>query len=228
MLSRHASSWPLLLAALGAVAACNEATSVPDLPPQRDLFPARDLPPTPGDRPLLPADQRAKDGPSSRDRAPDSTVCAGSLASCAPCSSSQLCTASGNGTCVEAVKLSGTFQDKATLQALAIAFASCWERHPNKHVLCATFNGCALVDPIAESNLSSWVCASAGVTDFPSTALHDAAKSLFACWTGHVYRPWWVTPSLQPGIKGQVCLSYKYYGPIGLDRLEVNACQAQP
>jgi hypothetical protein len=218
------SAWPLITAL--AVTACGEKTSGPDLSLWRDLFPARDLASS-GDRPILSGDQRTKDHQPLAERAPDGVACVGSSAKCSGCSSSQLCTASGSGTCVEAVKLSGTFQDKASLKALAVAFASCWEKHPGKNLLCATFDSCALVDPIVEAGLSAWAC-SAGVTDFPSTALHDAAKSIFACWTGHVYRPWWVTPSLQPGIKGQVCLSYKYFGPVGLDRLEVNACQAQP
>lgn len=152
----------------------------------------------------------------------DSGSCAASSASCSSCSADQLCTSASSGSCVDRVSLSSSSSGDGALRAAAIAFAKCWESKPGKNKLCAAFDTCGLADGIKQSALSSWVCR-ASVLDFPTNKLHDAAKSIFACWTGHLYRPRWNVQTIDAKQKGKTCLSYAHFS-IGIDVLVLDSC----
>jgi hypothetical protein len=78
-----------------------------------------------------------------------------------------------------------------------------------------------------ENMVKNWVCNTAQVSDFPSSAIHDEAKSLCGCAIYQQYKPDWQVPPLASGKNGQVCLSYDSidWWP---DDLEVDLCKNFP
>jgi len=173
-----------------------------------------------------PYDGAAQDGSSPYD---GGGSCPGpSGASCSGCPSTHLCTAAKGGTCAQAVVLSGPASNKAVLKAVAVAYAQCWSKAPSSDTLCSTFDTCNMTGTLTDQMVKTWVCNTAQVSDFPSSALYDDARHVMACsWTQPDYKLDWKISSINNGKKAEVCLSYDAidWWP---DDMDVDLCSNYP
>lgn len=173
------------------------------------------------------------DGPSNTDGpqvSPDgSSSCPGPTnATCSPaCQSSELCTEASGGRCAKVYTLTGPASNKAALLQVALAYVECWNKGPSVDTLCATFNTCGMTGTLDENMVKNWVCNTAQVSDFPSAAVHDAAKAACGCGMTQIYKPDWKVPSLASGKQGNVCLTYDVisWWP---DDMDVDLCKNFP
>ncbi len=177
-----------------------------------------------------------KDGGPPADGAPDATGADGAPPSCpgptaakcaAACAGDEICTEAKGGTCVKQVVLSGAATDKAVLKEVALAYVNCFAKAPSADTLCYTFNTCALTGSLTDQGVCDWVCNKSGVSDFPTPAVSDSAKSVCGCGWTDKKRPDWKVGSIIPGKKGVICLGYDVVS-WWYDLLNVNDCQYWP
>jgi hypothetical protein len=149
-------------------------------------------------------------------------------ASCSGCPSTHLCTAAKGGTCAKTVVLSGPASGKAVLKAVALAYVECWGKKPSKDTLCSTFDTCNMTGMLNDQMVKTWVCNSAQVSDFPSSAVFDEVKGIVSCSFYQTYRPKWQVTSVTGGKKADICMSFDVDGWLYYDYLNVDACSKYP
>ena len=146
-----------------------------------------------------------------------------------PCQAKQICTEANGGRCAQVYTLSGPASGKDVLLQMALAYVECWNKQPSVDTLCSTFDACGMTGQLTESMITSWLCNQAQVSDFPSSAVYDQARSLVACSWYQTYRPDWKTPgkTLEANKKGTICLSYDHQS-YWLDDMDVDTCNNFP
>jgi len=149
-------------------------------------------------------------------------------AQCNPgCQAKELCTEASGGRCAKLYTLSGPASNKTVLLQVALAYVDCWSKAPAVDTLCATFDACGMTGTLDGSMVTNWVCNSAQVSDFPSTAVHDSAKTACGCSVIDYNKADWKIPSFVGGKKGDVCLTYDSisWWP---DDMDVDLCKNFP